>query len=244
MQKEIITSVLQRHDTLALLPTGGGKSLCFQIPGLLFGGTTLVISPLVALMNDQVQNLKKRGVSAIAISSAMNFKEIDIALTNAALGHVQFLYISPERLQSKNFIEKLSHLPITLIAVDEAHCISQWGYDFRPSYLNIAEVRNYFPDVKIIALTASATKPVIEDIQKQLNFKNRQIFRQSFARNNLRYVVQLEENKSTRLLKLITNLQATLHPNLYFLSFIIVMIKLPSPSVKPVINQGFKVELN
>ncbi|MBX3163919.1 MAG: RecQ family ATP-dependent DNA helicase [Bacteroidetes bacterium] len=206
LQEEIILSVLSKKDTLALLPTGGGKSLCFQVSGLVLGGTTLVISPLVALMNDQVQNLKKRNISAVAISAAMSFKEIDIALNNAALGHVQFLYVSPERLQSKDFLEKLAHLPITLIAVDEAHCISQWGYDFRPSYLKISDLRTYFPDVKIIALTASATKPVIEDIQKQLHFKEQQVFRQSFARNNLRYVVQLEENKTARLLKLIANL--------------------------------------
>lgn len=206
LQEEIILSVLSKKDTLALLPTGGGKSLCFQVPGLQLGGTTLVISPLVALMNDQVQNLKKRKISAIAISSAMSFKEIDIALNNAALGHVQFLYVSPERLQSRDFMEKLAHLPITLIAVDEAHCISQWGYDFRPSYLKIAELRTYFSAAKIIALTASATKPVIEDIQKQLQFKEQEVFRQSFARSNLRYVVQLEENKTARLLKLISNL--------------------------------------
>lgn len=206
LQEEIILSVLDKHDTLALLPTGGGKSLCFQVPGLVLGGTTLVISPLIALMNDQVQNLKKRGISAVAISAAMNYKEIDIALNNAALGHVQFIYISPERLQNENFRQKISYLPITLIAVDEAHCISQWGYDFRPSYMKIAEVRAYFTDVKIIALTASATKHVVEDIQTQLEFKNQQVFRQSFERHNLRYVVQLEENKISRLLKMIANI--------------------------------------
>jgi ATP-dependent DNA helicase RecQ len=206
LQEDIILSVLEKHDTLALLPTGGGKSLCFQVPGLALGGTTLVISPLIALMNDQVQNLKKKGISAVAISAAMNFKEIDVALNNAALGHVQFIYISPERLQNENFIQKLSHLPITLIAVDEAHCISQWGYDFRPSYLKIAVLRNYFPDIQIIALTASATKEVVEDIQKQLEFKNQNVFRQSFVRKNLRYVVQLEEDKINRLFKLIHNI--------------------------------------
>lgn len=206
LQEEIILSVLEKHDTLALLPTGGGKSLCFQVPGLVLGGTTLVISPLIALMNDQVQNLKKRGISAVAISAAMNFKEIDVALNNAALGHVQFIYISPERLQNEVFLQKLGHLPISLIAVDEAHCISQWGYDFRPSYLKIADLRAYFEDVKIIALTASATKAVVEDIQKQLAFAQQQVFKQSFARTNLRYVVQLEENKVNRLFKLISNI--------------------------------------
>lgn len=206
LQEDIVLSVLDKKDTLALLPTGGGKSLCFQVPGLVLGGTTLVISPLIALMSDQVQNLKKRGISAVAISAAMNFKEIDVALNNAALGHVQFIYVSPERLQNEVFRQKISYLPITLIAVDEAHCISQWGYDFRPSYMKIAEVRNYFTDVPMIALTASATRPVVEDIQLQLEFKNAQVFRQSFARNNLRYVVQKEDNKAARLLKLVANI--------------------------------------
>ncbi|MBL7913061.1 MAG: RecQ family ATP-dependent DNA helicase [Bacteroidia bacterium] len=206
LQEDIILSVLEKHDTLALLPTGGGKSVCFQVPGLLMGGTTLVISPLISLMNDQVQNLKSRGISAVAISAAMNFKEIDVALNNAALGHVQFLYLSPERIQNEVFRQKLAYLPITLIAVDEAHCISQWGYDFRPSYLKVAEIRSYFTDVPIIALTASATKHVVEDIQVQLEFKDQKVIRQSFARKNLRYVVQQEDDKITRLLKLITNI--------------------------------------
>ena len=206
MQEEIILSVLNKRDTLALLPTGGGKSICFQVPGLLLGGTTLVVSPLIALMNDQVQNLKKRGISAVAITAAMNFKEIDTALTNAALGHVQFIYVSPERLQNEDFRRKLSYLPVTLIAVDEAHCISQWGYDFRPSYLKVAELRNYFPGVQLVALTASATKAVADDIQLKLEFKNGAVFRQSFVRSNLRYVVQLEENKAERLLKMIGSL--------------------------------------
>lgn len=205
-QEQIITSVLEGKDTLALLPTGGGKSICFQVPALRLGGTALVISPLISLMHDQVQNLKKKGISAVAITSAMNFKEIEIALNNAALGHVQFLYVSPERLQNEDFKKKLSYLPVTLIAVDEAHCISQWGYDFRPSYLKIAELRSYFNNVPIIALTASATKPVVEDIQRKLEFKADNVFRQSFARKNLRYVVQLEENKINRLLKLIGNI--------------------------------------
>lgn len=205
-QQDIILSVLHKHDTLALLPTGGGKSICFQVPGILLGGTTLVISPLIALMNDQVQNLKQRGISAIAINTAMNFKQIDIALNNAALGHVQFLYISPERLQNEIFLQKLSYLPISLIVVDEAHCISQWGYDFRPSYLKIAQLRVFFADVKIIALTASATEAVAEDIQLKLEFKDQKVFRESYARKNVRYVVQLEENKIERLLKLIHNI--------------------------------------
>lgn len=206
LQEDIILSVLNKNDTLGLMPTGSGKSICFQIPSLVLGGTTLVISPLIALMNDQVQNLKKKGFSAIAISAAMHYNEIDVALNNAALGHVQFMYISPERLQNENFRQKLSYLPINLIAVDEAHCISQWGYDFRPSYLKIAELRTYFQDVNIIALTASATKVVADDIQNQLAFKNQKVFRQSFVRNDLRYVVQYEENKIIRLQKLISNI--------------------------------------
>ncbi|MGZ4038053.1 MAG: RecQ family ATP-dependent DNA helicase [Bacteroidia bacterium] len=206
LQEEIILSVLGKKNTVALLPTGGGKSICFQVPGLAMGGTTLVISPLIALMNDQVQNLKKKGISAVAISSAMNYKEIEIALNNAALGHVQFLYVSPERLENEDFRMKLSYLPITLVAVDEAHCISQWGYDFRPSYLRIAEVKNYFKELPLIALTASATEEVIADVIGKLGLDKPELFRQSFARSNLRYVVQLEENKIDRLLKVIQNI--------------------------------------
>lgn len=206
LQEEIILSVIDGKDTLALLPTGGGKSICFQVPGLVMGGTTLVVSPLISLMHDQVQNLKARGISAVAISAAMNFKEIAIALDNAALGHVQFLYVSPERLQNEDFRQKLSYLPITVIAVDEAHCISQWGYDFRPSYMKIPELRDYFKDIPIMALTASATKQVVEDIQDKLVFQTKNVFRHSFERVNLRYVVQEEENKDDRLIKLILNL--------------------------------------
>lgn len=206
LQEDIIQSILSNKDTLALLPTGGGKSICFQIPGLVIGGTCLVVSPLIALMNDQVQNLKNKGISAVAITSSMNLKEIDIALNNAAYGHVQFLYVSPERIENETFRQRLSYLPIGLIAIDEAHCISQWGYDFRPSYLKIAELREYFPSVNIIAVTASATKEVVEDIQLKLNFKNPNVFRQSFERKNIRYVVQLEENKYERLLKVVHNI--------------------------------------
>lgn len=206
LQEDIITAVLRRHDVLALLPTGGGKSICFQVPGLALGGTTVVISPLIALMNDQVENLKKRGISAVALTAQMNPKQMDVALNNAALGHVQFIYVSPERLENETFRQKLGYLPVTLIAVDEAHCISQWGYDFRPSYLRIAALREYFPDVKVIALTASATGEVVKDIQERLQFRDQQVFRQSFSRKNLRYVVQLEDNRHERLLKLIANI--------------------------------------
>ncbi len=205
-QQEIILSVLSKKDTLALLPTGGGKSLCFQVPGLVLEGITLVVSPLIALMNDQVANLKKKGISAVAISSAMNKVQINNALSNALAGHVKFLYVSPERLQGEVFRKQLSQLPISLIAVDEAHCISQWGYDFRPSYLKIADLRNYFKNVNIIALTASATEEVVEDIKQKLGLSNTVFFRQSFYRKNLRYIVQLEENKTERLLKLVHNI--------------------------------------
>ena len=206
LQEGIILSAIAKKDTLALLPTGGGKSICFQIPGLVIGGTCLVVSPLIALMTDQVQNLKQKGISAVAITSVMNAKEIDIALNNAAYGHVQFLYVSPERIANENFRQKLSYLPIGLIAIDEAHCISQWGYDFRPSYLKIAELRQYFPNIALIAVTASATEEVIADIQHKLEFKNQAVFRQSFERKNIRYVVQQEENKYARLLKIIKNI--------------------------------------
>ena len=206
LQEPIIRAVIEKKDCLALLPTGGGKSVCFQIPGLVIGGTCLVVSPLIALMTDQVQNLKKKGISAVAISSVMNAKEIDIALNNAAYGHVQFLYVSPERIANEDFRQKLAYLPIGLIAVDEAHCISQWGYDFRPSYLKIVELRQYFPSVHIIAVTASATEEVIADIQNKLQFKNQAVFKQSFERKNIRYVVQQEENKYARLLKIIKNI--------------------------------------
>lgn len=206
LQEDIILSVLNNHDTLALLPTGGGKSICYQIPGLVTGGTCLVVSPLIALMNDQVQNLKNKGISAVAVTSVMNAKEIDVALNNAAYGHVQFLYVSPERIANENFRQRLSYLPIGLIAIDEAHCISQWGYDFRPSYLTISELRDYFPNVAMMAVTASATKDVVEDIQLKLKFKNTKVFRQSFERKNIRYVVQIEENKFPRMLKVIQNI--------------------------------------
>ena len=226
LQQDIIEAVLNNKDTLALLPTGGGKSLCFQIPGLVIGGTCLVISPLIALMNDQVQNLKSKGISAVAITSSMNAKEIDIALNNAAYGHVQFLYVSPERVENETFRQRLSYLPIGLIAIDEAHCISQWGYDFRPSYLKIAELREYFPNVNMIAVTASATKEVVEDIQLKLNFKNQSIFRQSFERKNIRYVVQLEENKYERLLKVVNNAIIANNNPIPKLSFALIFISL------------------
>ena len=168
LQQEIINSVLAGHDTLALMPTGGGKSICFQIPSLANEGLCLVISPLIALMKDQVANLKQKGIPALSIYSGMSFFEVKKTLQNAAYGNFKFLYVSPERLETELFLEFLSSLKINLIAVDEAHCISQWGYDFRPPYLRIAAIREHFPNVPILALTASATFEVQNDICDKL----------------------------------------------------------------------------
>jgi len=195
VQDEIINSVLAKKDTLALLPTGGGKSLCYQIPGLANEGICLVISPLIALMKDQVDSLKSKGVKAASIFSGMSYREIDTTLDNCIYGDFKFLYVSPERLKVDLFIERFKQMPINLIAVDEAHCISQWGYDFRPQYLEIGEIRKYHPNVPILALTASATPKVCEDIIDKLLMKDSQEFRQSFARENLSFSVRLVENK-------------------------------------------------
>jgi ATP-dependent DNA helicase RecQ len=199
-QLQIIESVLQAKDTLALLPTGGGKSVCFQVPALVKEGLCLVISPLIALMKDQVENLKKRDIPALAVHSGMNYFEVKQTLQNAAFGHYKFLYVSPERLETDLFKAYLAELKLNLIAVDEAHCISQWGYDFRPPYLRIAELRNVFPAVPIIALTASATPNVQEDICDKLLFKERNIFRQSFAKPNLSFSVFKVDSKVNKLL--------------------------------------------
>lgn len=198
-QEDIINSVLSGKDTLALLPTGGGKSICFQVPALAKDGLCLVISPLIALMNDQVQNLQKKGIKAMAISSAMSWHEIRIAFSNCINGNYKFLYLSPERLETEVFMKNLHDLNVSMIAVDEAHCISQWGYDFRPSYLKIAKLREFIPDVPIIALTASATNKVISDIQQKLLFKKENVFKSSFERKNIHYIVQYEEDKIGRL---------------------------------------------
>lgn len=209
LQEEIILSVLSGKDTLALLPTGGGKSLCFQVPGLVIeDGMTLVISPLIALMQDQVMNLQKRGIPAAALTSSLHSKAIEKIMQEALNGDYKFLYISPERLEVKNFIEEVSALNIKFLAVDEAHCISQWGYDFRPSYLKIAEIKKhlYSPDIPTIALTASATKQVLEDIIEKLELRQPALFRQSFARKNLRYVVLYESDKMNRIQRIIKNI--------------------------------------
>jgi len=207
MQEEIIQSVLDGKDTLALLPTGGGKSVCFQVPALALDGVCLVITPLIALMKDQVENLKKKGIKAVAVYSGMHRNEIQIAFDNCAYGDVKFLYLSPERLKTEQFLQTLRKLKVNLLAVDEAHCISQWGYDFRPPYLHIAEIRKYIPNVPVMALTATATPGVITDIQKNLAFKVENVFRKSFERKNLTYIVIKEEDKNGRLLRILKKVQ-------------------------------------
>jgi len=200
MQEEIIKSVLLGNDTLALLPTGGGKSVCFQVPALVKEGICIVVSPLIALMKDQVENLVEKGIEAVSIVSGMSKREIDIALDNCIYGGVKFLYLSPERLLSELVRERIRYMQVNLIAVDEAHCISQWGYDFRPPYLHIADLRDIHPDVPVLALTATATSEVREDIQQKLKFKHPAVFSKSFERKSISYVVQNEENKQRKLL--------------------------------------------
>ena len=201
LQAEIIDSVLAHRDTLALMPTGGGKSLCFQIPALVMGSENpekrlcLVITPLIALMRDQVANLQARGIFSEAVYTGQSFDKQRAALDNCLFGPYHFLYCSPERLESEEFRKRLQDLPIGLIAVDEAHCISQWGYDFRPSYLNIAAVRGLLPEVPILALTATATPAVVEDIQRRLGFREPNVLKMSFRRENLQYIVRRTDNK-------------------------------------------------
>jgi ATP-dependent DNA helicase RecQ len=204
LQAEIISSVLNKKDTLAIMPTGGGKSLCFQIPALCIEGMCLVITPIIALMKDQVEQLRQKGVRAAAIYSGMSNQEIDVTLDNGVHGQLQFLYVSPERLKSELFIERAKRMKISLLAIDEAHCISQWGYDFRPSYLEINEFKQYIPDTSIIALTATATKDVTKDIIAKLDLKpDCKVFIQSFARPNLSYFVRKVEDKEAKLLEIL-----------------------------------------
>ncbi len=200
LQEEIINAVLAGKDTLALLPTGGGKSICFQVPAMAMEGICIVISPLIALMKDQVENLQRRGINAVAIVSGMGKREIDIALDNCIYGPVKFLYLSPERLLSDLVRERVKYMKVNLLAVDEAHCISQWGYDFRPPYLHIKDFRAIHPNVPVLALTASATEKVQVDIIEKLAFKENNIFRKSFERQNLSYSVINQENKLQKLL--------------------------------------------
>ena len=203
LQEDIIQSVLQGRDTLALMPTGGGKSLCFQVPAMVQEGICIVISPLIALMKDQIENLRSRGIEAIAIYSGMNYREVDIALDNCIFGKIKFLYIAPERFYSDLVRERIKYMKVNLFAIDEAHCISQWGYDFRPSYLQLADLREAHPNIPLLALTASATPRVVEDIQERLNFRAKNVFSKSFSRPNLGYMVLHEENKMNRMLRIV-----------------------------------------
>jgi len=205
LQAEIIDHVLAGRDTLALMPTGGGKSLCFQIPALVQEGLCLVISPLIALMKDQVEDLRRRGIQAAAIYTGMSYDKQRTALDNCLFGPYRCLYVSPERLESEDFRKRLTELPITLIAVDEAHCISQWGYDFRPSYLRIAEIRqsiNHQSIIPLLALTATATPDVVEDIQEKLAFREKNVLKKSFARKNLSYIVRYCRNADEKVQQL------------------------------------------
>lgn len=219
LQAEIIDSVLAGRDTLALMPTGGGKSLCFQVPTMvmcaentqrcsIYGeegqGLCLVITPLIALMKDQIENLYQRDIQAAAVYTGMTREEQRIALDNCLFGPYHFLYVSPERLESEEFRSRLKDLPICLIAIDEAHCISQWGYDFRPSYLRIADIRQLFPQVPVLALTATATPDVVDDIQERLGFRKKNVFKKSFHRDNLRYVVRYTEKKDEQILHILS----------------------------------------
>lgn len=205
LQKEIIDSVMGGNDTLVLLPTGGGKSLCYQIPALSSEGIALVISPLIALMKDQVSQLRHRHIAAACITSGMYQSEINAILNNSVFGKLKLLYVSPERLQNRTFIDHFRQMPISLIAVDEAHCISQWGYDFRPPYLDIARIRQYHPSAPVIALTATATPIVVRDIQNKLEFRKGNLFQGSFVRPNLSYCVVKTEDKQGLILRIARN---------------------------------------
>ncbi len=209
LQEEIIFSVANGHDTLALMPTGGGKSLTYQVPALAKEGLCLVITPLIALMKDQVNRLRSMEIKAIAIYSGMMREEIDVALDNCIYGDYKFLYVSPERLNTDIFRMRVEKMNINLIAVDEAHCISQWGYDFRPSYLRIAELREMVPEVPVLAVTATATPDVVEDIQKQLKFRAKNVLKTTFERKNLAYIVKETDDKNGYLVRLARNIRGS-----------------------------------
>ena len=203
IQRQIIESIGSGRDTLGLMPTGGGKSLTFQVPALALKGVCLVVTPLISLMKDQVDHLRHLGIQASAIYSGMTRDQILSILENAIFGGVKLLYISPERLRSELFLSKLTHMKLSFLTVDEAHCISQWGYDFRPSYLEIIAVRKLLPQIPVLALTATATPNVVEDIQNQLGFKEKNLFKMSFARDNLAYVVRETTDKVAELVHLL-----------------------------------------
>lgn len=209
LQEDIIKSVFSGKDTLGLMPTGGGKSITFQVPALAMEGICLVITPLIALMKDQVDNLKEKGIKALCIYSGMSHNEIMITLDNAILGDYKFLYISPERLGTQLFQSKLRSMNVCLLVIDESHCISQWGYDFRPSYMNIADIRKELPNVPVLALTATATPEVTDDIQNILGFKEKNVFRKSFERRNLSYIVRESDNKTESLIKILSKIKGS-----------------------------------
>lgn len=205
LQEEVVNTVMERQDSLVLMPTGGGKSICFQVPALAMKGVCIVVTPLIALMKDQVEQLRKRGIPAAAIYSGMSYREIDSTLDNCIYGNTKFLYVSPERLRTEIVVERVKQMIVCVLAVDEAHCISAWGYDFRPPYLQIAEFRQFIPDTPVIALTASATPDVQTDIVDKLALRQPRIFRQTFARPNLSYSAVLEADKPNRLLRILQN---------------------------------------
>ena len=210
IQEEIIESIGNGHDTLGLMPTGGGKSITFQVPALAKEGICIVITPLIALMKDQVRNLRDRGIKATAVYSGMTREEIIIALENCIFGEYKFLYVSPERLDTEIFQAKLRSMKVSMITVDESHCISQWGYDFRPAYLKIADIRKLLPDIPVLALTATATPDVVKDIQLKLGFKEgSHVFRMSFERKNLAYIVRHTENKQEELLHILNKVKGS-----------------------------------
>ena len=208
-QESIILSIMNGFDTLALMPTGGGKSITYQLPALAMDGLCIVVTPLIALMKDQVDRLRQMGIAATAIHSGMSYHQIDIALDNCVYGDIKFLYVAPERLATEAFRLRLDRMKVNLLAVDEAHCISQWGYDFRPSYLRIAEIRTKLPGVPVLALTASATEMVADDIMRQLLFAEKKIIRTSFARPNLSYAVRHTDDKNEQLLRIVNNVQGS-----------------------------------
>ena len=209
IQEDIIRSIGSGHDTLGLMPTGGGKSICFQVPTMAMNGLCIVITPLIALMKDQVKNLRQRGIKATAVYSGMTRQEIVTAFDNCIFGNYKFLYISPERIGSELFKAKLKSMHVCLITVDESHCISQWGYDFRPSYLKISEIRTLLPHIPILALTATATPQVVKDIQQCLSFKQENVFSMSFERSNIAYIVRRTEKKDEELLHILSKVEGS-----------------------------------
>ena len=209
VQEDIIQSIMKGRDTLALLPTGGGKSICYQVPALAMEGVCIVVSPLIALMKDQVETLKGLGIQATAIFSGMHHREIDIALDNCIYGKTRLLYLSPERLSNEMVRARMMKMKVNLVAVDEAHCISQWGYDFRTAYLDIAEIRQLLPQTPLLALTATATREVVEDIQEKLLFKENNVLKQSFERKNLAYSLSRTEDKLKRLRKILSETEGS-----------------------------------